>query len=53
MLLDGYNELYRNNILHRDIKPENVYLSSRNLEHAVLKLADFGLSREMEPMDMA
>jgi serine/threonine protein kinase len=53
MLIDGYSDLYKNNILHRDIKPDNIYLSSTNLDVAVLKLADFGLSKETGPMDFA
>ena len=46
MLIEGYAELKKSNILHRDIKPENIYLSSTDLETCVLKIGDFGLSRE-------
>ena len=46
MLIDGYAELKKHNILHRDMKPENIYLSSNDLETCVLLIGDFGLSRE-------
>lgn len=49
MLIEGYSELKKNSILHRDLKPENIFLSSNNLETAVVKLADFGLSKEVDP----
>ena len=32
-------------IVHRDIKPENLLFSSKNLNKAVIKVADFGLAR--------
>ena len=48
MLIDGYAELKKHNILHRDMKPENIYLSSDNLETCTLLIGDFGLSRETD-----
>jgi len=45
MLIDGYAELKKHNILHRDMKPENIYLSSEDLETCTLMIGDFGLSR--------
>ncbi|CCW64903.1 unnamed protein product [Phytomonas sp. EM1] len=32
-------------IIHRDIKPANLLLTSKNLEEAVLKVADFGMAK--------
>ena len=46
MLLDGYAELKKHNILHRDLRPEKLYLSSGDLETCKLMIGDFGLSRE-------
>ncbi|CCW69567.1 unnamed protein product [Phytomonas sp. Hart1] len=32
-------------IIHRDIKPTNLLLTSKNLEEAMLKVADFGMAK--------
>lgn len=43
------NYLHQNLIVHRDLKPQNWLLSRKgDLMHAVIKLADFGLSRRFE-----
>lgn len=39
-LLNGFKDLYENNIVHRDFKPGNVLVSN-----GVLKIADFGQSK--------
>ncbi|KRX01817.1 Protein kinase-like domain [Pseudocohnilembus persalinus] len=39
-IVDGFKELYKNNILHRDVKPANILL-----QDGVCKLADFGMAK--------
>lgn len=46
----GMKVLNSHHVVHRDLKPENVLLSSPESD-AVLKIADFGLSRMMHPND--
>ncbi|KAJ6800897.1 serine/threonine-protein kinase ATG1t isoform X4 [Iris pallida] len=48
----GLEVLQAHNILHRDLKPENILLSSPSSD-AVLKIADFGLSRVVRPGEYA
>jgi len=49
MVLKAVRYIHDINIVHRDIKPENlVYLSKTD---AVLKLLDFGLAMEVQPME--
>lgn len=36
--------LHQSGIIHRDLKPENILLTSRNVDQADVKVADFGLS---------
>ncbi|KAI8031921.1 Serine/threonine-protein kinase ATG1t [Camellia lanceoleosa] len=48
----GLNVLNSHHIIHRDLKPENILLSSPHSD-AVLKIADFGLSRILHPNDHA
>lgn len=40
-------------IVHRDIKPENLLFSSKNLNKAVIKVADFGLARFVDEAQLA
>ncbi|XP_057418030.1 serine/threonine-protein kinase ATG1t [Lotus japonicus] len=42
----GLKVLHSHGIIHRDLKPENILLSSHQAD-AVLKIADFGLSRKI------
>ena len=41
-----------NNLVHRDLKPQNLLLSNGK-EDFILKVADFGFARFIEPSDMA
>ena len=43
-LNEGIKYLRNNNIFHRDIKPKNILLKNN---YKILKIADFGLSREI------
>jgi len=36
--------LHKCGIVHRDLKPENILLTSRTVDEAAIKIADFGLS---------
>ncbi|XP_031486063.1 serine/threonine-protein kinase ATG1c-like isoform X2 [Nymphaea colorata] len=51
-LASGLSILREHNIIHRDLKPQNLLLSS-NDNHAVLKIADFGFARPLQPRDLA
>ncbi|KAG5554019.1 hypothetical protein RHGRI_011778 [Rhododendron griersonianum] len=48
----GLQILRKNNLIHRDLKPQNLLLSSNN-DNAVLKIADFGFARSLEPRVLA
>ncbi|CAM6127990.1 unnamed protein product [Calypogeia fissa] len=48
----GLQVLRANNLIHRDLKPQNLLLST-NDRHAVLKIADFGFARSLQPQGMA
>eukprot|EP00948_MAST-09A_sp_MAST-9A-sp1_P003105 g3105.t1 len=39
--------LHKNGVVHRDLKPENILLSSHR-DDAILKIADFGLSKILD-----
>lgn len=45
---EGLEVLHAHHIVHRDLKPENILLSTPSSE-AILKIADFGLSRVVMP----
>eukprot|EP00930_Biecheleria_cincta_P018309 TRINITY_DN14305_c0_g1_i1.p1 TRINITY_DN14305_c0_g1~~TRINITY_DN14305_c0_g1_i1.p1 ORF type:complete len:644 (-),score=111.19 TRINITY_DN14305_c0_g1_i1:158-2089(-) len=48
----GLFVLHQANVLHRDLKPQNILLSDTSAE-PVLKIADFGFARALQPQDMA
>lgn len=49
-ILSGIEHLHDKNIGHRDLKPENLLLSSKEKD-AVVKLADFGFSKQVDEND--
>ncbi|XP_022774864.1 serine/threonine-protein kinase ATG1t isoform X2 [Durio zibethinus] len=48
----GLEVLQSHHIIHRDLKPENILLSGSK-DDAMLKIADFGLSRSVDPGNYA
>ena len=44
--------LWDNNLIHRDLKPQNLLLQSDE-SALILKIADFGFARYVEPSDLA
>ncbi|CAK9862133.1 unnamed protein product [Sphagnum jensenii] len=48
----GLQVLRNNNLIHRDLKPQNLLLSTDD-NTAVLKIADFGFARLLQPQGMA
>lgn len=51
-ILSAVLYLHEHGICHRDLKPENFMLSSTRPD-AVLKLIDFGLSQNFQPLSQA
>ncbi|XP_072985246.1 serine/threonine-protein kinase ATG1c [Typha latifolia] len=51
-LASGLQVLRDNNVVHRDLKPQNLLLTAHE-EYSVLKIADFGLARSLQPRDLA
>ncbi|XP_039270373.2 uncharacterized protein LOC120345055 isoform X1 [Styela clava] len=45
-LMHGLLHIHDNSIIHRDLKPQNVL---RSLDKKYIKVADFGLSKQMNP----
>jgi serine/threonine protein kinase len=58
-LADGLKYLHERSIIHRDLKPQNLLLQRRsgttghNYDDWVLKIADFGFARFIEPESVA
>ena len=51
-IASGLCVLHGENVLHRDLKPQNILLSDTS-DDPVLKIADFGFARALQPQDMA
>ncbi|KAK9862862.1 hypothetical protein WJX84_010508 [Apatococcus fuscideae] len=51
-LAAGLQELWSHSMVHRDLKPQNLLLSDGSPE-AVLKIADFGFARHLQPQGLA
>ncbi|XP_043701702.1 serine/threonine-protein kinase ATG1c-like isoform X2 [Telopea speciosissima] len=51
-LAAGLQVLRENNLIHRDLKPQNLLLFT-NDNHSVLKIADFGFARSLQPRGLA
>ncbi|XP_026444404.1 serine/threonine-protein kinase ATG1c-like isoform X2 [Papaver somniferum] len=51
-LAAGLQILRQNNVIHRDLKPQNLLLTT-NGDQAVLKIADFGFARSLQPRGLA
>ncbi|KAJ6821828.1 serine/threonine-protein kinase ATG1c-like isoform X1 [Iris pallida] len=51
-LAAGLQVLRENNLIHRDLKPQNLLLSAHD-DNSVLKIADFGFARSLQPRDVA
>uniref|UniRef100_A0A7N0U9N9 Protein kinase domain-containing protein n=1 Tax=Kalanchoe fedtschenkoi TaxID=63787 RepID=A0A7N0U9N9_KALFE len=51
-LAAGLQVLRDNNLIHRDLKPQNLLLSTKD-NKAVLKIADFGFARSLQPRGLA
>ncbi|KAG8096613.1 hypothetical protein GUJ93_ZPchr0013g35936 [Zizania palustris] len=51
-LASGLQMLRENNVVHRDLKPQNILLVANN-ENSLLKIADFGFAKFLEPFSLA
>uniref|UniRef100_A0A0D9VSC9 Protein kinase domain-containing protein n=1 Tax=Leersia perrieri TaxID=77586 RepID=A0A0D9VSC9_9ORYZ len=51
-LASGLQMLRENNVVHRDLKPQNILLVANN-ENSLLKIADFGFAKFLEPSTLA
>jgi len=50
-VLKGVDYLHANGVAHRDLKPENLLLGGKSAD--IIKIADFGLSKDFEKSFMA
>ncbi|XP_041024436.1 serine/threonine-protein kinase ATG1c isoform X1 [Juglans microcarpa x Juglans regia] len=51
-LVAGLQILRENSLIHRDLKPQNLLLSASD-NNSVLKIADFGFARSLQPRGLA
>jgi serine/threonine protein kinase len=47
-ILSGLNYLHNMKIVHRDLKPENILLVSPEKNVFDIKIADFGMAKELK-----
>jgi serine/threonine protein kinase len=47
MILLGLNYLHTNYIVHRDLKPANILINQLSDGQIILKIADFGTSKDL------
>jgi len=52
-LRNAMHELWSKNLIHRDLKPQNLLLASKSEDDLILKVADFGFARYVEPAGLA
>jgi len=48
MILLGLNHMHSYNIVHRDLKPANILINELENGQKILKIADFGLSKNLK-----
>ncbi|MEW5296785.1 MAG: hypothetical protein WDW36_000039 [Sanguina aurantia] len=51
-LAEGMKEMRVHNLIHRDLKPQNLLLSDSTAQ-PLLKIADFGFARDLQPQGLA
>ena len=47
-IFDAINYCHERGIVHRDLKPENLLLTTKDVDQAIVKIADFGLARHID-----
>ena len=52
-LTSALKVLWEHNLIHRDLKPQNLLLQHDQAGELVIKIADFGFARYVEPSDLA
>lgn len=52
-LTSALKVLWDNNLIHRDLKPQNLLLQHDSDSKLIIKIADFGFARYVEPTDLA
>jgi len=47
-ILEGIDYMHKHGVVHRDLKPENLLCSNTSAQPSNIKIADFGLSKDVE-----